>query len=228
MCFGILIGGVGSSKVQRIRPSQPQSLTRNDIKTINKTTTLEVAIETTDNNLLIVRLKNISSKDLNGYVVGITNQVTITTDLSAGDRIISPGQTHDMEIPLGSSPMEITILAAMFTDGSMEGEPASVAELRPWRLGLKEELTRSLSVLDAMLQMPHSPTALDSLTSRLSPSDDSELIRAGRASGARSARNSLNTEIELLRERLQRDRTLTQKEGLLELKRRIERRIASL
>jgi hypothetical protein len=223
MCFGMLIGGVGSSQVQRIREPRPHSPIT-DNKTINKTTTLDVVLVTKDEKFLIVRLKNISSKDLNGYVIAITNQSRITTDMSPGNRVVPPDETEDMQIPRDASPMEIVVLAAMFADGSIEGEPVTVEETRQWRMGLKEELSRSLPVLDSMLKSPET-MALNKLTVH---SDDSEIIKGETGSGIRTARENLNSEIRLLQERLQHDGTFTQKEALIELRKRLERRIASL
>lgn len=224
VCFGVLIGGIASPQERQRRPPQPKASTKAKIKTINMTPTLEVALETTD-KFLLVKLTNVSSKELNGYVVNLTNQVRITTDLSSGDRVIPPGQTDEFTIPLDDSLVEITILAAMFADGSIEGDPATVAELTQWRLGLKEELRRSLSTLDEMLKSADYP--LENLAIQSPPSDASQTVKAGMASGVRAARENLKTEIHLIQGRLQKDQT-TEKQELLELRKRIERRIAML
>jgi hypothetical protein len=228
LCLGSLVGGAGSTQAPHTRISQAQSVGAIDIKTINKTTTLEVSHETTANNFLLLRIKNISPRDLNGYVVGIKNKVRITTDLSIGDRVIPPGQHHDMKIPLDTPQIELVILAAMFSDGSIEGESMTVSEIKQWRVGQKEQLTRSLSVIDAVLASPTNPNALDRFASQLHPTSDSAVIQTEKGSGSRNARDSLDTEIELLRERLRHDPNLTQRDGLSQLKKRIERRIASL
>jgi hypothetical protein len=94
----------------------------------------------------VIVFKNLSSKDLNGYAIAV-NGARITVDISSGDRAVKPGATDDIEIPGESSPPEVTILAAMFADGSIEGDPAVVAKLKEWRLGLKKPLTRAFSVL---------------------------------------------------------------------------------
>lgn len=222
VCFGILIGN---------GPSGTQSPTRSDIKIVNKTTTLEVvALRPTDHNLLVIGLTNVSSKDLNGYTVAV-NGTRITKDLSSGDRVVPTGQTDELEIPLGASPPDITILAAMFADGSIEGDQAIAAELRERRLGLKKELIRALSILNATLESPdvYAAMALDELESRFSSlSLESATDRPHSAEGSQEARNTLSTEIQILRERRQRHGALMQRQRLLDLKGRIERRIARI
>jgi hypothetical protein len=150
LCLGaFMIAGTSSSQ---------SSKTKSDIKIINKTTTLEVlSIKPTDNNMQVILLKNVSSKALNGYAAAVGNG-RITKDISSGDRVIPPGQTDELEIPVDLTRPDVTILAAMFADGSIEGNEAVVAELREWRLALKKQLSRSLSVLDAILESPEVDT----------------------------------------------------------------------
>lgn len=223
VCFGALMGGIG--------PSNLQSTTRSDIKIINKTTTLEVvSLQRTEHNHLVVQLKNVSSKDLNGYAVALKSG-RITVDISSGDRVISPGQTDDLEIPFDSSPPDLTILAAMFADGSIEGDHVIAAELKEWRWGLKKQLTRALSLLEATLESSDvdNAMALDRLESQFSSlSLESDTASPHSAGGSQNARNTLRTEIQILRERRQRNGALMQRQRLLDLKDRIERRIASL
>jgi hypothetical protein len=216
LCFGVLIVGG--------RPSRSQSSTKSDIKVINKTATLEVlSVRPTDHNLQAIVLKNVSSKPLNGYSVAVGNG-RITIDISSGDRVIPPGQTDELEIPIDLIRPDITILAAMFADGSIEGDEAVVAELREWRFALKKQLSRSLSALDATLESPdvNAEKALDRLESQFSSLDPDSVIES------RIAGDTLNTEIQILRENRQRQGALKQRQRLLDLKARIERRIASL
>ena len=229
MCFGVLIGGVGPSRLQGVKSSRLQSLHTSDVKIINKTTTLEVALQTTAENHLIIQLRNISKKDLNGYVVSVDG-ARITADISSGDQVISSGQTTELEIPISSSSRTLTILAAMFADGSIEADPALKTELTEWRLGLKKELARGLRELEAILDSPDvgTTTALDRLNSKISLPLDSDTSRSYSDSGTRDARNSFSSAIQSLRERQQRHGSLMQRQRLLDLKARIERRIASL
>lgn len=223
VCLAMFAGGAG--------PSRPQSPTRSDLKIINKTTTLDViSVHRTVYNLLVIQIKNVSTKDLNGYALAVNNS-RITIDISSGDRVIAPGQTDDLQIPNDFSTPDLTILAAMFADGSIEGDRVIAAELREWRAGLKKELTRALSVLDAALESPDvdSGMTLDNLEGRFSSIGlESYPANPHSASGSQDARNTLNTEIQILRERRKRNGTHMQRQRLLDLRGRIERRIASL
>lgn len=222
LCLGLLLVFGGTFR--------RQSPIKSDIKIINKTTTLELAsIRATDHNRLIIVFKNLSSKELNGYAIAV-NGARITVDISSGDRAVKPGETDDIEIPGESSPPEVTILAAMFADGSIEGDPVVVAKLKEWRLGLKKQLTRALSVLNETLESPDvdADVALDKLESQFSSFPlESDNARAP-SRGLRDGRDDLITDIQMLRQRRQRNGSLNQKKRLLELKGRIERRIARL
>lgn len=216
VCFGMLMGGGGSPR--------PQSPTRSDIKTINKTTTLEImAIKAPVDGHLIIRFRNISLKNLNGYAVTV-NGARITGDISSGDRVISPGQTEDLEIPMPSAIPEVTVLAAMFADGSIEGDPVVSVELKDWRLKLKRQLAHALSILEATLETPDVDAAkvLDKLESQFSSRDPDSAL------DSRIAGDTLSTEIQILREKRERSGTLTQRQHLLDLKGRLERRLARL
>jgi hypothetical protein len=200
-----------------------------DIKINNKTTTLDVTLQTTANNHLLIRLRNVSSKDLNGYVVAL-NDGRITSDISSGDRVVASGQTEELELPIRSPSSTLTILAAMFADGSIEADPVLKTELSEWRLGLKKELARGLAALDEILASPdvNNIKALDKLDSQLSLPLDSHTSHWHSESGTRDARQSFSSDIQSLRERAQRHGALMQRQRLLDLKGRIERRIASL
>lgn len=227
MCLGVLIGGVGASRPQGVKPTRLQS--PSDIKVINKTTTLDVTLQTTADNHLLIKLRNISSKNLNGYVVAV-NEARITGDSSSADSVVSSGETTDLEIPINSSSMKVTILAAMFADGSIEADPVLKTELTEWRIALKKELARGLAELEAILGSAdvYSTEALDRLESRLSlpPRSDTSYSYSDR--GTKDARDSFYSDIQSLRERRQRNGSLMQRQRLLDLKGRIERRIASL
>lgn len=84
-----------------------------------------LAVEATANGHLRITFMNVSLKDVNGYVVVVGNG-RIETDLSTGDRVMPPGTTDDLEIPPRETTPHIAVLAVMFADGSIEGDPAIV------------------------------------------------------------------------------------------------------
>ena len=228
LCFGALLAGTGSLRVQDLKPTREQSLPTSDIKIINNTTTLDVTVQTTRDNNLLVRVKNLSSKDMNGYVIGF-DYARLTNDISSGDRFVSMGETDELKIPILSSSMTLTILAAMFTDGSIEAEPVLKKELSESRLGRKKELVRNLAVLDEILKSPdvYSTKALDHLEDNFSLRSNSDILSHSER-GAQGAREELNSELKSLKAMQQRDGSAMQIQQLLDLRGRIERRIARL
>ena len=229
MCFGVLLVGLGPSRKEAVKPLQRQSLSASDVRIINRTTTLDVTVDATMGNRYVARLRNISPRDLNGYVVTV-NGGRITADISNGDQVIAPGQTTELDLPVRSAPMTLTILAAMFADGHIEADAELKSELTEWRLGLKRELARGLVELNAIVDSPEVFTeeALNRLDSRLALPLESDTFQSHLAEGTRSARHSFTSEIQSIRERAQRRGPALQRQRLLDLKGRIERRIASL
>ena len=229
MCFGVLIGGVRRSERPSLEASLRQSLAQSDIKIINNITTLDATFQITANNHLLIRLRNVSSKNLNGFVVAV-NEARIMDDSSNSESVVSPGETTELELPSRSASATVTVLAAMFTDGSIEAEPTLKTELTEWRKGLKEELARGLTVLNEILASPdvYSIKALDRLESRLSRPFNSDEKHSHSERGSKDARDSFYLDIQSLRERRERNGSLMQRQRLLDLKAHLERRIASL
>ncbi len=223
LCFGILIRGAG--------PSTLQSITRAD-QVANKTKTLEVVfVQPLDDNRILIRVKNISTKDLNGYEVDVRGHARITTDFSAGNAVIPPGGTHEFDLPAEYSLSNITILAAMFADGTIEGDSMAVTELKQQRLALKKKLTQALPLFEAALESPdvYTPEVLDRLESQLSSLLlESDTSPRHSTSQSRAARDDLIDDVKRLRERRRRNGAHMQRQRLLDLKARIEKRIASL
>jgi len=141
-CIAILFAGLGLSPLKSPRSLQP--------KIFRDTESLEVVgMETTTNGNLLVLFKNVSSRDINGFVLAIPGNGELTVDTSTGDRVISPGSIQDLQIPAGSEVPEITIRAAMFADGGVEGNQTTVAEVKQRRSALKRELKRGFALVSS-------------------------------------------------------------------------------
>ena len=229
ICFGVLLASAGQSRLQNLRNAPAETVYPHEIKIVNNTTSLDATFEITANNHLLLKLKNLSPRDMNGYVV-TANGARITKEISIGDRFVSSGQSDEFEMPISSSSKTITILAAMFTDGTIEAEPVLKKELTEWRLGMKEELVRNLAALDEILSSPdvYSTEALDRLGSSLSLASDPDTVYSTSEIGARNVRETFKSQLQSLKERAQRNGNAMQRQRLVDLKSRIERRIASL
>src|SRR5215213_10418950 len=100
-CTAVVFATVGSS---RFRSKTTQ------IQLVNDTRALALVAQEVIDGRTRLQFKNISAKDLNGFVLGLPNLRQIEMDTSPGDRVIVPGEIQDIVIP-GPLPSTITILA---------------------------------------------------------------------------------------------------------------------
>ena len=220
-CTAVVFATVGSSRFRSLQTTQ--------VQVVNETEVLALVGQEVIDGRTRLQFKNISTKDLNGFVLGLPNLSQIEIDTSTGDRVIVPGEVQDIEI---SGPLPtITILAVMYADGSLEGEQITVAELRDRRSALKAELKRVLGLVVAEAQshdadIPGAFDRLESAISKLPPTAANG--KTTQANALRVAQGDVASAIEVMRSRQQRNSHLIQRELMRELKERIERRIASL
>ena len=220
-CAAVVLATVGSS---RFNSKTPQ------IQLVNDTGALALVAQEVIDGRMRLQFKNISAKALNGFVLGLPKLRQIELDTTPGDRVIVPGEVQDIEIP-GPAPSTITILAVMYADGSLEGDEITVAQLRDRRSALKAELKRILGlvVAEARSRDADIPGAFDRLESAMSklPSPVAD-AHTPQANAQRGAKDDVASLLELMRHRHERNAHLNQRELILELKERIERRIAGL
>ena len=188
-----------------------------------------VAMEATTNGNLRVVFKNVSARDINGFVVALPGGGELTIDTSTGDRVIAPQATQDLEIPAGSEVPEITIRAVMFADGSVEGNALTASQVKQRRGALKRELQRGLDLLRDVTESSEadSPAIFDKLEAAISNLAIDPSLRS-HDTGLLEAKQDLAAAIRDVRTRQERNGYLKQRERLKELCDRVERRIASL
>ena len=221
VCTAVVFATVGSSGF-RSKTTQ--------IHLVNDTEALALVAQEVINGRTRLEFKNISAKDLNGFVLGLANLRQIELDTTPGDRVIVPGEVQDIEIP-GPSPSTITILAVMYADGSLEGDQITVAQLRDRRSALKAELKRILGLVVAEAQSRDAdiPGAFDRLESAMSKLPS--MVADGytpQANAQRGAKRDVASLLGVMRHRQERNAHLNQRELIGELKEQIERRIAGL
>src|SRR5215217_2449831 len=217
-CTAVVLATVGSSTF-RSKTAQ--------IHFVNNTGALALIGQEVIDGRTRLKFKNISAKDLNGFVLGLANLRQIELDTTTGDRVIVPGEVQDIEIP---EPVPtITILAVMYADGSLEGDPVTVAQLRDRRSALKAELKRILGlvVAEAQSRDANTPGAFDRLASAMSKLSVAD-GHTPQANAQRGAKDDVASLLEVMRHRLERNAHLNQRDLIRELKERIERRIAGL
>jgi len=220
-CTAVVFATVGSSTF-RSKTTQ--------VQLVNNTGALALVGQEVIDGRMRLEFKNVSAKDLNGFVLGFANLREIELDTAPGDRVIAPGEVQDIEIP-GPSPSTVTILAVMYADGSLEGDQITVAQIRVRRSAFKAELKRILGLVVAEAQSRDAdiPGAFDRLESAMSklPSPVAD-DHTPKANAQRGAKDDVANLIEFMRHRLERNAHLKQRELIRQLKERIERRIAGL
>jgi hypothetical protein len=215
----LLFATVGSSTFR-------SKTTQTDV--VNNTEALALVGKEVIDNVTRLQFKNISAKDLNGFVLGLPNRRQVELDTTTGDRVIRPGEVEDIEMP-GPLPT-ITILAVMYADGSLEGDEITVAELRQRRSALKAELKRILGlvVAEAQSRDGDTPGAFDRLESAMLKLPSTFAGETPEANALRVAKGDVANVLEVMRTRQERNAHLNQRELIRQLKERIERRIAGL
>ena len=217
-CTAVVFATVGSSTF-RSKTTQ--------IHLVNNTGALALVGQEVIDGRTRLQFKNISAKDLNGFVLGLANLSELEFDTTTGDRVIVPGEVQDIEIP-GPLPT-ITVLAVMYADGSLEGDQITVAQLQDRRSALKAELKRILALVVVEAQsrdadIPGAFDRLESAMSKLPPIDG----HTPQANAQRRARDDVANLLEFMRHRQERNAHLKQRELIRQSKERIERRIAGL
>jgi hypothetical protein len=188
-----------------------------------------VEMEATTNGNLRVVFKNVSGRDINGFIVALAGGPEITVDTSTGDRVIAPQATQDLEIPASSEVPELTIRAVTFADGSVEGNALTTSQVKQRRGALKRELKRGLELLREATESveAESPGIFDKLEAAISNLKVDPSLRS-QDTGLLEAKQDLASAIRDVRTRQERNGYLKQRERLKELCKRVERRIASL
>ncbi len=180
-CFVVLFAGLGLSRLKS--PGGRATRIFKDTQSLDI-----VGMETTPNGNLLVLFKNVSSRDINGFVLAIPNNGEITVDISGGDRVISPGATEDLQIPAGSEGPDITIRAVMFAGGDVEGNQTTVAQVKQRRSALKRELKRGLALVRNAADSPDAGAAAALDRTQNTPAQYLKAIRM------QAAANLLSTE----------------------------------
>lgn len=210
--------------------SRSKSGNRRTPKVFRDTQSLElVEMEVTTNGNLRVVFKNVSARDINGFVVALSDGGELTIDTSPGDRVIAPQATQDLEIPAGSQVPDITIRAVIFADGNVEGNALTVSQVKQRRAALKRELKRGLELIRDAAESAEaeSPAIFDKLEAAISNLKVDPSLRS-QDTGLIETKQELASAIHDVRTRQERNGYLKQRERLKELCNRIERRIASM
>ena len=142
---------------------------------VNATKSLEVLKVTQADEEYVLSLKNNYNKAINGLSVGTSPSSRQDVDYTSGDQLLLPGDVTEVTVPISRSGNSAQlprayVLAAMFTDGSSDGDPKVVTVCRQRRLGIKIQLQRISRLMETLLISSDSnePSSLVKLKSRVS------------------------------------------------------------
>ena len=108
---------------------------------VNSLKAIEVVSLSENDRAAEMVLKNVSTKNINGYSILITNGAARTVDLSVGEKTIAPGQQFKISLPKKEAIQPI-VRFVTFEDGSGEGDMVAIKELQDRREGRGEQLKR--------------------------------------------------------------------------------------
>lgn len=226
-CLMLLVSGQWAAGKLSTQGTTPQI--------INQTATLQVENLTVSDGYYVLHMRNSSGKSINGYTIGVGARGKLTVDLTVGDRVIAPGDVTAERIPISNleassekaAPQSITILAVLFTDGTGDGSPQVIAEVKDRRAGARIQLKRILSLIQASLTSPETnrQTALDKLKMQIDAL--SEEPEAGMSSNSRAGLRSVKEDTLARLQGLEQSTSPLQEE-LIKIKESIEKRVSRL
>lgn len=120
----------------------------------------------------LLRMKNVSSKAINGYTIAFNNYAGVDRGYSSSGEAIPPGGIEEYEVSSQDVvPQEpISIAAVVFTDGTSEGDTVAIARIINGRRGRKLFLERVLPLYQKALNSPN--TDIDKLETEISALPD--------------------------------------------------------
>lgn len=156
--LGIGVWSSASSRKQRSRPLEEirKDLVTDQIKLDNKTQGFEILrMDKTQMGDILLSLKNNYAKRITGFQVTV-GAARIQTELILGgdeNEFISPGAIYEKVYfaQEGLDEQGIVVRAVVFEDGTSDGEPDFIKEIKDYRVGMKLERERVLARLHYIL-----------------------------------------------------------------------------
>ena len=213
-----------------------QSPQESVLRVENKTKAFQVVSIAKDRESIHVSLRNDYEKTIISYIVATSRHTTMQTDYGFSDESkgIAPRAIEDWRETTTLQMLSdgITILAVVFEDGTGDGEPQRVKEIKDQRYGYKVQISRILLLIENILKSPvaDTPTAIDELESQitsLSTEPDDETLEHSKL-GLHNQKESTLRDVEELRGIVQEPGKITVRDGLVRIKKRLEKRLSRL
>lgn len=112
----------------------------------NMTSAVEIiSMEPVESGGYELVMRNVSSKNINGYSVGFDQGASVTSDLTSTYKPkIAPGEDFKLRI---SATSVVIIKHVVFDDNSFDGDPRMAAQLQDRRLGIQKQLRNIIGLL---------------------------------------------------------------------------------
>lgn len=134
-----------------------EQITAEKLKIENRTkalTLVSVKVDTEDNSINI-KLRNDYEETVTAYEVAVANTTVYAECLTGADYndVIQPGSVNEQVYSLQPDvdKLGIKILAAIFENGTADGDPQYINEIRQYRSGMKMQRRHSLDLLKGTL-----------------------------------------------------------------------------
>jgi hypothetical protein len=214
--LSVVIASQSSGNRSRIQTREQESSIKpieriEDLRIINKTSAFSVLeIKKISDNLFEITYKNDYSKTITGFEVSVGGMRIQTELILGGDerQFIFPGNTFQKAYAAqeGLERDGIQILAVVFDDGSNDGEIRYVKEITDYRLGMKTERQRVLTLLEQVITSKNQDIStelgeLETGISSTAPSTQQESRLDNVELGIRNERRRMLDEIRILRDK---------------------------
>ncbi|CAN5401080.1 hypothetical protein BH18ACI2_BH18ACI2_22350 [soil metagenome] len=211
---------------------------RKDSQSINASPpSLNVVSSELQGNSLRLVLRNNTDKVINGFqivVLGTRVQVELLNADEPALQSLQPGETYEDSFRVSSNGQTegVSVLAIVYEDGTSEGEPQYIKEIKETRIGQKKHLTRFLPLLAKSITDPSENESrllekLESDLQILQDSQDQDLPGNVRL-GLHDERLRMEHNIQSIRRRQQKQGGADSKTALRNLKGKVEKKLVKL
>ena len=116
---------------------------------ISKARSIELELASGDRAKYKVVMRNVSDRDVMGYAFGGSQNMTSSTSVDASRPLIKARAVHEAAMPVGSP---IILAAALFADGTHEGDREAAARMYAQWMGHETQRRRADPAIQAILE----------------------------------------------------------------------------
>jgi hypothetical protein len=131
----------------RIVTAKPDRPIRPNI--ISKVRSIQLRVAEEDRNGYTLLLRNASPRGVLSYVISEGDGVSLTSN-SRRQSLIAAGAERHQRIEPASR--DVAVVAALFSDGSYEGEPYAAAQLKSGQIGYEAQERRAIPIIDRIIR----------------------------------------------------------------------------